>query len=77
MRAAVSSPAVRSKPKPAAPFPWDEAMAFGFGVLRLCPQAFWAMTPRELHAASRGVYGRGGGAAGRAALAALMAAFPD
>lgn len=77
MRAAASSPAARTQPKPAAPFPWDEAMAFGFGVLRLCPQAFWAMTPRELAAASRGVYGRGGGAADRAALGALMAAFPD
>lgn len=77
MRAAAASPAARIKSKPAAPFPWDEAMAFGLGVLRLCPQDFWAMTPRELAAASRGLYGRGGGAADRAALEALMAAFPD
>ena len=30
------------------PFPWDEAIGFGLGVLRLSPQAFWSMTPREL-----------------------------
>jgi hypothetical protein len=33
-----------------APFPWDEAMAFGLGRLRLSPHSFWAMTPRELAA---------------------------
>lgn len=27
-------------------------MAFGFGVLRLSPAAFWSMTPRELAAAA-------------------------
>ena len=52
-------------------------MGFGLGVLRLSSDAFWAMTPRELHAASRSLYGRGGEAADRAALDALMAAFPD
>ena len=30
------------------PFPWDEAIGFGLGVLRLSPHAFWSMTPREL-----------------------------
>ena len=30
------------------PFPWDDAMRFGFGVLRLSPDQFWRMTPREL-----------------------------
>lgn len=34
-------------------FPFDEAMAFGFGRLHLAPQQFWAMTPRELRAALR------------------------
>lgn len=38
-------------------FPWSEAMAFGFGVLRLSPLQFWSMTPRELAAAHRGVGG--------------------
>jgi uncharacterized phage protein (TIGR02216 family) len=59
------------------PFPWDEAMAFGFGRLRLSPHAFWAMTPRELAAAHRGMFGARPGAPDRAALAALLAAFPD
>ena len=39
------------------PFPWDEAIGFGLGVLRLSPQAFWAMTPRELALAIRAVTG--------------------
>lgn len=52
-------------------------MAFGFGVLRQSSEAFWAMTPRELHRAAEGVYGRRTGAPGRAQLAALMRAFPD
>ena len=30
------------------PFPWHEAMGFGLGVLRLAPDQFWRMTPREL-----------------------------
>ena len=34
-------------------FPWANALAFGFGVLRLSPSAFWTMTPRELAAAAR------------------------
>ena len=30
------------------PFPWKQAIGFGFGVLRLSPEQFWRMTPREL-----------------------------
>lgn len=52
-------------------------MAFGLGVLRLSPAAFWSMTPRELAAAAEGVYGRRTGAPSRAALESLMRAFPD
>jgi uncharacterized phage protein (TIGR02216 family) len=52
-------------------------MAFGFGVLRLSPRAFWAMTPRELAAAADGVYGRVSAAPSRASFDALMRAFPD
>lgn len=51
-------------------------MAFGFGRLRLSPDAFWAMTPLELAAAA----GPGRSAAeapDRSALTALMARFPD
>lgn len=51
-------------------------MAFGLGVLRLGPQDFWSMTPRELSRAAEGVYGRRA-AMSRAALDALMRDFPD
>ncbi len=39
------------------PFPWDEAIGFGLGVLRLLPAAFWAMMPRELALAIAAVTG--------------------
>ncbi len=63
----------------ARPFPWREAIAFGLGVLRLSPSAFWAMTPRELALAAQGVYGRAGAAGplSRADLDTLLAAFLD
>jgi len=59
------------------PFPWDEAMSFGFGVLRLSPQAFWAMTPRELAQAVRARRMAQSVATRRPVLDALMARFPD
>ena len=54
-------------------------MAAGLGTLRLSPRDFWAMTPRELDAALRGMYGVGGRGARPSAgdLAALMARYPD
>jgi uncharacterized phage protein (TIGR02216 family) len=60
-----------------APFPWDEAIGLGLGVLRLSPESFWRMTPRELAHALRA---RGLGAVApltRAALADLMRRYPD
>lgn len=52
-------------------------MAVGFGLLRLSPDAFWAMTPLEFgHAVRARLPGRGP-ALLRAELAALMRAFPD
>jgi uncharacterized phage protein (TIGR02216 family) len=58
------------------PFPWAEAMQFGFGVLRLSPAAFWQMTPRELAAAVLAL--RGGAAPlDRGAFDQLMQRFPD
>lgn len=51
-------------------------MAAGLGAMRLSPQAFWAMTPRELAAALR-PGARTQGAPGRDDLAALMRRFPD
>jgi len=60
------------------PFAWDEAMRFGLGVLRLPPDAFWRMTPRELARAIEAMTGRAGGEGlNHAGLAALMARFPD
>lgn len=54
-------------------------MEVGLGALRLAPQAFWAMTPRELEAALRGAFGVTHAATpmSREVLAALMAAYPD
>lgn len=56
-------------------FPWAEAMAFGLGRLRLSPDAFWALTPREF-AALAGKAGRGQ-PPGRADLEAMLRRFPD
>lgn len=53
-------------------------MRFGFGVLRLSAESFWAMTPRELAAASAPLHKRGAATVmPRAQLDALLAAFPD
>ena len=59
------------------PFPWRQAMAVGFGVLRLSPDAFWRMTPREFAAALRALYGEPAAPLDRAAFDALRARFPD
>jgi uncharacterized phage protein (TIGR02216 family) len=53
-------------------------MRFGLGVLRLSAENFWAMTPRELAAASTPLLKHGAAAAmPRAQLDTLLAAFPD
>jgi uncharacterized phage protein (TIGR02216 family) len=59
------------------PFPWSEAMQFGFGVLHLSPDAFWRMTPRELAHAIRAVHGRTPMPIERGDLHELMQRFPD
>jgi uncharacterized phage protein (TIGR02216 family) len=46
------------------------------GVLRLAPEQFWCMTPRELAYAIEAVRGRGA-PLGRDGLADLMKRFPD
>lgn len=51
-------------------------MALGLGVLRLPPDAFWAMTPREL-AAAAGHFRPRSTAPAQSELAALMRAHPD
>ncbi|MBK8008471.1 MAG: phage tail assembly chaperone [Rhizobiales bacterium] len=51
-------------------------MAFGLGVLRLSSNAFWRMTPHELAAAVRALYGEST-AVSRETLNELIARFPD
>lgn len=63
--------------KNAVPFPWPQALAFGLGTLRLAPDQFWRMTPRELAAAVRGLCGDPAPPLDRAAFEALAARFPD
>jgi uncharacterized phage protein (TIGR02216 family) len=59
------------------PFPWAEAMQFGFGVLHLSSDAFWKMTPRELAQAIIAVRGRMPSPIERGDFDALMRMFPD
>jgi uncharacterized phage protein (TIGR02216 family) len=59
------------------PFPWSEAIGFGLGVLRLPPEQFWRMTPRELGYAIAAVRGPSRAPIDRAALDDLMRQFPD
>jgi len=58
------------------PFPWSQAIGFGLGVLRLSPEQFWRMTPRELAYAIGAVTGRRA-PMDRDGLTALMKRFPD
>ena len=58
------------------PFPWGEAMRFGFGVLKLDSRSFWALTPRELAAAWGAVIGSGAALA-RSELSQMMERYPD
>jgi len=58
------------------PFPWAEAMGFGFGVLKLSSREFWGLTPRELAAAFGARSGRTAPPS-RDGLEGLMARFPD
>ena len=57
-------------------FPWDEAMRFGFGVMRLSSGEFWGLTPRELAAAFGAASGRVSPPS-REGFSALMARYPD
>ena len=58
------------------PFPWKQAIGFGLGVLKLPPEQFWRMTPRELAYAIEAASGRSA-PIDRAALAHLMKRYPD
>ena len=59
------------------PFPWEQAIGFGLGVLRLPPEQFWRMTPRELACAVAAVRGPMREPMDRTSLDTLMQAFPD
>jgi uncharacterized phage protein (TIGR02216 family) len=59
------------------PFPWDDALRVGLGLLRLSPSAFWSMTPIEFERAIGALTPNRGAAPGRGDLAALMRTFPD
>jgi uncharacterized phage protein (TIGR02216 family) len=59
------------------PFPWDQAIGFLLGVLKLAPDAFWRMTPRELAFAIRALQGDAPRPIARDDFDALMRAFPD
>jgi len=56
---------------------WPALMGFGFGTLRLSPQVFWSMTPRELTAAARALHGPIPVPMDEAALTALRTRYPD
>ena len=58
------------------PFPWQQAIGFGLGTLRLPPEQFWRMTPRELAYAIAAVTGHTK-PLDRAGLAQLMKRYPD
>jgi len=58
------------------PFPWREAIGFGLGVLRLSPDEFWRMTPRELAYAIEAATGRRA-PLDRAGFEQLMKRYPD
>lgn len=56
---------------------WPGLMRVGLGVLRLSPEAFWGMTPREFEAAVSALRGPRAAPMARAALEALRAAHGD
>lgn len=58
------------------PFPWKAAIGFGLGVLRLAPEQFWRMTPRELAYAIEAATGRTP-PLDRGTLGDLMKRYPD
>ncbi|MGL4813332.1 MAG: phage tail assembly chaperone [Beijerinckiaceae bacterium] len=68
--------AAARQPEP-SPFDWDGVMAFGFGVLRLSPKDFWALSLDEIAAAWRSIFGSAHALPTRDAIAALMQQFPD
>ena len=67
----------RTREREACAVPLERAIGFGLGVLRLAPEQFWRMTPRELALAIEAVTGRGSAPLDRTALDDLMTRYPD
>ena len=65
-----------AKPPSGRQFPWADAMALGLGRLRLTPDVFWSLTPKELLLMAGGG-ARDHAAMGRDALAYLLNRYPD
>ncbi len=63
--------------RPVEPFPWKQAIGIGLGTLRLSPDQFWRMTPRELAFAIEALTGRSGEPLARRTLLDLMKRYPD
>ncbi len=59
------------------PFPWASAMRFGFGHLRLPPEAFWSMTMHELNSAMTHHFGDAEVTLSRQKLDQLILENPD
>jgi len=57
-------------------YPFDDAIGFGLGVLKLSSDAFWKMTPRELALAAAALNPRGP-APRRSDFEKLMERYPD
>ncbi len=58
-------------------FPWNDVMATGLGLLRLSPDTFWSMTPREFERAASVLPFRASIPPRREALLAMMTTYPD
>jgi uncharacterized phage protein (TIGR02216 family) len=58
------------------PFPWQQAIGFALGQLRIPPEQFWRMTPRELAYAIEAVTGCAA-PLDRGSLNDLMKRYPD
>lgn len=69
--------AATDRPASAKPFPWADVMSIGFGLLRLSPQVFWQITPREFERAASAMRPYRTEPPTRADLRRLMHAFPD
>jgi uncharacterized phage protein (TIGR02216 family) len=59
------------------PFAWPDVIGFGLGVLRLSPDAFWCITPRELSFAIAAIRGPVVAPIARTDFEDLMRTFPD